>query len=48
MALTIEQISARVQSLRYRNSERDARILTFLLFVKEKLPKSILTSFQMV
>ena len=30
MALTIEQIAARVQSLRYRNSERDARNLDVL------------------
>ena len=30
MALTMEQVAARVQSLRYRNSERDARNLDVL------------------
>ena len=37
MALTIEQISARVQSLRYRNSERDARNLDVLAVRKGKI-----------
>jgi len=37
VALTIEQISARVQSLRYRNSERDARNLDVLAVRKGKI-----------
>jgi hypothetical protein len=37
MALTIEQIAARVQSLRYRNSERDARNLDVLAVRKGKI-----------
>jgi hypothetical protein len=37
MALSIEQISARVQSLRYRNSERDARNLDVLAVRKGKI-----------
>ena len=37
MALTIEQIAARVQSLRYRNSERDARNLDVLAVRKGQI-----------
>ena len=37
MILTIEQIAARVQSLRYRNSERDARNLDVLAVRKGKI-----------
>ncbi len=37
MALTIEQVAARVQSLRYRNSERDARNLDVLAVRKGKI-----------
>jgi hypothetical protein len=37
MALTMEQVAARVQSLRYRNSERDARNLDVLAVRKGKI-----------
>ena len=37
MALSIEQVSARVQSLRYRNTERDARNLDVLSVRKGKI-----------
>jgi hypothetical protein len=37
MALTIEQVAARVQSMRYRNSERDARNLDVLAVRKGKI-----------
>ena len=37
MALTIEQIAARVQSLRYRNSDRDARNLDVLAVRQGKI-----------
>ena len=37
MALTIEQVAARVNSLRYRNSERDARNLDVLAVRKGKI-----------
>jgi hypothetical protein len=37
MALSIEQIAARVESLRYRNSERDARNLDVLAVRKGKI-----------
>ena len=37
MALSMEQIAARVQSLRYRNSERDARNLDVLAVRKGKI-----------
>jgi hypothetical protein len=37
MALSIEQVAARVQSLRYRNSERDARNLDVLAVRKGKI-----------
>jgi len=37
MALSMEQISARVQSLRYRNNERDARNLDVLAVRKGKI-----------
>ncbi len=37
MALSIEQIAARVQSMRFRNSERDARNLDVLAVRKGKI-----------
>ena len=37
MALTMEQVTARVESLRYRNSERDARNLDVLAVRKGKI-----------
>jgi len=37
MALTMEQVAARVQALRYRNSERDARNLDVLAVRKGKI-----------
>ena len=37
MALSMEQIAARVQSLRYRNNERDARNLDVLAVRKGKI-----------
>ena len=37
MALSIEQVAARVQSMRYRNSERDARNLDVLAVRKGKI-----------
>jgi hypothetical protein len=37
MALSMEQVAARVQSLRYRNSERDARNLDVLAVRKGQI-----------
>jgi hypothetical protein len=37
MALSMEQVAARVQSLRYRNNERDARNLDVLAVRKGKI-----------